>query len=387
MALNFLPSLQHIAAVKVALTVYNDDIIHFFCEFVKKDVNYSDSFCTNWSQEKRIRQRRKEISQKLSTLLPKFFVDRIVNLLQPIVAEIFYCVRDHSNIATHIQKSHITNTLRWKSEGTIDRTETSKQLIRNESIDKRVRFVLASIYFLEQDVLQLWQSMTEEERENIYRIDFNLAVRFWMKCLRENAASPWKQWIPEYLSIDQKELRFSNFKNRSRRVRMNLFYNELNGLNKKKFLHKLCPYLSCDLRVCYYLTDETERGKIFNNSGYLLDLKIKDLLCFYLDWPLQTLFLDMVDQIWDHLTPECFEHCLCFIVYDKILKCMEDFEYQNLFKDLWNRIPDNYKEQFCRHTLICAYAMMRYDRKTSTLWIGKFLEICADLNIVDFRDV
>ncbi|KAF8797019.1 hypothetical protein HNY73_001335 [Argiope bruennichi] len=322
---------------------------------------------------------------KLFTQLPESLVDRVVHILQPIVAEIHFWVRDHYDIIKHIQKRHITNNLCWKLEGTIDRIKTSQQLIQIESIDGGVRFALASVYIFKEDVTQLWQSMTEEERENIYRNESDLDVIFWVKWLKEKVASPWINFIPEDLDFDLWEEIISLLNDRSRRIRISSFYSELDRFIKTRFLHSLWPSVSYidDLRLCYYLTAEAERDEIFHNPGLPYESKTKYLLCFYIDWPLQTIFLDVVNQMWYHLTPECFEHCLCYIVHQKLLKSMEDFDYLGLFKDFWNRIPANYKEQFGEETLIYAHALLRYDRKTSTLSIAETLEKCRNLTVED----
>ncbi|KAF8797018.1 hypothetical protein HNY73_001334 [Argiope bruennichi] len=384
MALIFLPSLEHIAAVKVALTVYNDDIVHFLDEFIETfKYDPDNSFRLSKRQEERIRERKKEIRMKLFTQIPESLVDRVVHIFQPIVSEVYFWVRDHYDIIKHIQKSHITNNLYWKLEGTIDRTKTSKQLIQNENINGEMRYAFAFAYFYNQDVYsQLCQSLTDEERESIYRNVSDLDVGFWMQWLREKVPSP-ETCDPENFEFDHWEEINSLLNDRSRRIRMSSFYSELDLFNKRRFLHTVWPHLSYmdDLRVCYYLSDETERDKIFHNPPSSYESKTKDLLCFYIDWPLQTIFLDVVNQMWDRLTPECFEHFLCYIVHQKLSKSMEDFDYLGLFKDLWNRIPDYYKEQFDRKTLDFARVLLSYDRKASTLSIAETLEKFRNLTI------
>ncbi|KAF8797050.1 uncharacterized protein LOC129981803 [Argiope bruennichi] len=381
----FLPSLEHIAAVKVALTVYNDDIAHFLGEFIETyKYDPDNSFSISKRQEERIRERKKEIRIKLLTQLPESLVDRVVHILQPIVAEVHFWVRDHYDIIKHIQKRHITNNLCWKSEGTIDRIKTSKLLIQNANVNGELRFALAFAYFYEQDIYsQMFQSLTEKERERIYRNDSDLDVGFWMRWDRERGSSSWT-YNAEDFEFDYWEEVITLLNYRCRRVRISSFYSDLNDrYDKRRILHSLWPHLSYvdDLRVCYYLSDKSERDKIFHNPRSPFESKTKDLLCSYIDWPLQTIFLDVVNQMWDRLTPECFEHFLSYIVHQKLSKSMEDFDYLKLFKDLWNRIPDNYKEQFDMETVIFSRALLRYDRKESTLSIAETLEKCRNLII------
>ncbi|XP_055948343.1 uncharacterized protein LOC129981510 [Argiope bruennichi] len=375
MALNTVPSLQSLTEVKVALAVFNDDIIHFLDEFIKLgDIfTYSDSFRISKSQKERI----KEIEMKLFTYLPESPVNRVIFIFRPIVGEVHFWVRDHYHIIKHIEKRHIMNNLCWKREVTIDRTKTSKQLIQNESINKRVRFALAAMYFYERDILQLWESMTTKERNNISLIDSDLVVRMWTKGLRENAASPWTQWMPEYLSFAHQELITSGRLSSSGRIRIRSFYSVLNKYDKRRFIHSLWPYYAHthDLLECYYLSDETERDEIFHNPDHFrFQSKTKKLLGFYIDWPLQRLFLDVVNQMWDRLTPECFEHCLFYIVQQKLSESVEDFDYLKLFKDLWNLIPESYKKRFGIRTRKFAPQVLRYDKKAKTVSFEEILE-------------
>ncbi|GBL85555.1 hypothetical protein AVEN_34705-1 [Araneus ventricosus] len=225
MALTFLPSLQHLAAVRVALTVYNDDIIRFLDElYLREKYDVLDPHHFNLKEERWIRKCIKKTRKKLCKCLPKSLRNPVVHIIQPIVAEIHFWARDHFPIIKRIEKRHYKNSLCWKSEGTIDRTKTAKQLVRNESIDKTVRFVMACIYFLENDVVHLWQSMTADERQNIFLIDSNTAVDFWMKWLRENAKSPWTRCVLKYLTCDflYRMLSYLPYS----RIRITSFFNE-----------------------------------------------------------------------------------------------------------------------------------------------------------------
>ncbi|KAF8797233.1 uncharacterized protein LOC129981794 [Argiope bruennichi] len=378
MALNFLPSLQHIAAVKVALAVYYDDIIHSFNEFILADeFDQIGSFHISQSREERVKQRRKEMRRQLSPLLPKALVDQVVNILQPIVDELYFWVRDYICVIKNIQKSHIANNLCWKSEGTIDRIKTSRQLVRNESIDKRVRFVLACIHFWEQDVLQLWRSMTSKERGKISRIDSNFAVGFWMKWLKKNAVSPWTQYFPEYLNLASLEpIIIFDYKHKNSRIRLSSFFAELNRYYKNFFLDGFWPKHAHidDLFHCYYLTAETDRPVVFP-----LNTKAKHVLCVYIDWPLQSHLFEVLNKMWDQLTPNCFEHLLRYIVNQKLSHSMEDFDYLKLLKDLWNRIPDDVKEYIKgKTTYLFVEPLLSYDENTSPLSLEETLQGCRD---------
>ncbi|GBM28347.1 hypothetical protein AVEN_229531-1 [Araneus ventricosus] len=369
MALTFLPSLKHLAAVRVALTVYNDGIIHFLDEVILREkYDLDDPFNVNIKEERWIRESQLEVRNKLSKLLPNSLENRVVHILQAIVAEIHYWIRDHFHVIKHIEKSHYKNSLRWKWEGTIDRIKTAKQLLRNESIDKRVRFVMACIYFRETDVLHLWQSMAADERQSIFHIDHNIAIRFWMEWLKENAKSPWTQCVPKYLTFD-----FLKRIASTSRVRVSSFFIELNTRNKILLLYCLWATERAhidDLHLCYNLLDEAARAKIVPSF-----LRPIDVLCCYLDWPLQSLFLDAVNQMKSHLKRHCFEYCLHCIVYKKLMRGMQDFDYLELLRDLWNQIPDSYKEEIQKQEIFTLVrTALSYDEKTNPRPIEELLK-------------
>ncbi|GBM28336.1 hypothetical protein AVEN_229520-1 [Araneus ventricosus] len=379
MTLNFLPSLEHFAAVRVALTIYNDDNIHLFEELVLTDeAKILDPFFhlfISTRQERWTNERKMKARDKLSKLLPKILENRILHIFQPLVEEINFWFRDHFHVIKHIGKSHYINSLCWKSEGTIDRIKTAKQLVRNESIDKRVRFVMACIYFWENDVLHLWQSMTADERQSIFRIDSNIATKFWMEWLRGHAKSPWTQCVKECLRFEFLDP-ILNYDTRYKcsRVRLSSFFIELNTFSKSFFLHCLWPEHAHidDLRLCYNLLDEAERAEIFHS-----DSKARDVLCCYLHWPYQSLFLDVLNQVKSHLRPYCFQDSLRQIVYKKLMRGVQDFDYLQLLKDLWNQIPDSYKvEMQKQRDFTLVRAAMSYDAKTHPLPIEELLNEC-----------
>ncbi|GBL85552.1 hypothetical protein AVEN_34703-1 [Araneus ventricosus] len=368
MALTFLPSLQHLAAVRVALTVYNDDIIRFLDElYLREKYDVLDPYHFNFKEEIWIRKCIEKTRKKLWKCLPKSLQNSVVHIIQPIVSEIHFWARDHFHVIKHIEKRHYKNSLCWKSEGTIDRTKTAEQLVRNENISKPVRFVLACIYFLENDVVLLWQSMTARERNNILSLDSNTAVNFWIKWLRKQAKSPWTQFLSTYNFIDRLAL-----PGRWSRIRLSLFFNEMNWFHKIFYLHASWPHRTHidDLRMCYILSNETERAQFFGLSSIP-----KDLLLCYLDWPLQSLFLDAINQIRSHLNRHCFECSLEYIVYTKLMRGMQDFDYLRLLRDLWNQIPDTYKEEIQRKKIFTlVHAAMNYDEKTHRQPIAELLK-------------
>ncbi|GBL85553.1 hypothetical protein AVEN_34704-1 [Araneus ventricosus] len=125
-----------------------------------------------------------------------------------------------------------------------------------------------------------------------------------------------------------------------------------------------------DLRLCFILSDETERAKMLR-----ITIIIKDLFLCYLDWPLQSLFLDTLNQMKSLLDLYCFKCSLEYIVYTKLMREMKDFDYLQLLRDLWNRIPDTYKEEIQRQKIFTlVHAAMNYDEKTHRLPIAKFLK-------------
>ncbi|CAL1300458.1 unnamed protein product, partial [Larinioides sclopetarius] len=307
MALTFKPSLQHLATVRLALTVYNDDIMHFLDQLdLRKDYKVVDPYNFNIKEERWVKNSIQKARKKLCKCLPKSLLNTVLHILQPIVEDINFWARDHFDIIEHIEKSHYKNIICWGSSGIIDRRKTAEQLIKMENIDKRMRFYMACIYFRKNDVLNLCQSMTTDERKNMLHINSNTAVNYWIGRLRKYPNPSWTEGALKYLSIATSGL------DPLRRIRLSSFFSKLKCTLKIPFFRILSQTRGHidDLRLCYNLLNENERAVVLR----IPSMK-KDLLLCYLDWPLQSLFLDAIKQMKNYLNCYSFEYCMEYIVY------------------------------------------------------------------------
>ncbi|CAL1291862.1 unnamed protein product [Larinioides sclopetarius] len=322
MSFIFLPSLQHLAAVKVALAVYYDDIIQLSGESILSDEVSRTTYKENWIMIQRME------SMKLSELLPELLRKRIVQLIQPMSSEVQIWITNHSVIKKHVKKDFVNN-LCWKPDGSIDRIKTAKQFIQNKKIDIRVRFVIACIYFFEFEILNLWREMSTFRRMSIPRIDTNIIVRFWMKRLKKRDISPWTESIREYLEND------FEYKDTDSRFRLSSFYVALDRETRWTYISQLWPWITHvdDLLFCIYQMDEAERHETLRR------MPTKVLHC-YLRWPVQSLFLNIVNSVWSRLSQSCLKTVLHNIEKKDIMQDIQSFDYLKLHKDLLDLIPD-----------------------------------------------
>ncbi|GBM03279.1 hypothetical protein AVEN_142565-1 [Araneus ventricosus] len=322
MSFIFLPSLQHLAAVKVALAVYYDDIIQLSGESILSDEVCRTTYKESWIMIQKI------ASVKLSKLLPESLQKQVVQLIQPMSSEAQIWITNHSVIKKHVKKD-FANNLCWKPEGTIDRIKTAKQFIQNKKIDTRVRFVIACIYFLESEILTLWREMSAFRRMSIPRIDTNIVVRFWMKRLKKRDISPWTQAIGEYLETE------FEYRDTDSPFRLSSFYIALDRETRWTYISQLWPWITHvdDLLYCIYQMDVTERHETLRR------MPTKVLHC-YLRWPLQSLFLDIADSMRSRLSASCLKTVLHNIEKKNIMQGIQDFDYLKLHKDFSDLIPD-----------------------------------------------
>ncbi|GBM79329.1 hypothetical protein AVEN_104869-1 [Araneus ventricosus] len=163
----FMPSLFHIATVKVALPLFRGFDIETLC-LAFREIQYENSTSSNDGSRKN-HGASYERAKKHLLLIPGHLRIKILQAVKGFhyAAEIWR--EDHLKI---LKLKDLKCILHWKSNGSIDTVKTAEHLVQNEKIRTRKRFQIACKYCLEKSVKTLWKEMEASGKtENFETVD------------------------------------------------------------------------------------------------------------------------------------------------------------------------------------------------------------------------
>ncbi|GBM00169.1 hypothetical protein AVEN_176408-1 [Araneus ventricosus] len=349
----FCPSLQHVAAVQIALTLYkHKDIQHLLDEF---DCRFPSAYTTDETLQHifgvpctKDEDGWKEVKKTAMEILPDFLATnhkvKVANMIRPLHWEYKKWVTDH-NFLRHLTSKEHLNFICWKSEGTINRIRTAQNFIREGN------FLMACVYFMEKEIMEL--------NPNKRILSLNIIINFWMEWLHrinEKPVTPWPEKLDEWFRnpdfYGYIPIRVSSFfhllSRENRRNCFPLFGQEksldgdlrlnLNWERRRGFfpLYKQNTAHDDDLRLCLNLMDKEERILLFR-------CRPSSVLRSFLKWPYHDIFMEMANQMWPYISIDCFEDILRYIL--SVPPGLEDVCCLKIFKEFWDESPYSYKEQ------------------------------------------
>ncbi|GBM28331.1 hypothetical protein AVEN_229515-1 [Araneus ventricosus] len=364
---HLVPSVQHMAGVMIALAMYYDkDIENVLEAEIKLPFRHRYLERDRLELWKLIEMKTVE---KLS-FLPNLLNVRLSKCIRPIHEETCQWIRDHKSLLKlSSTKCYLTckSILCWKANGTIDRIKTAKKLVQDTNIDVKTRFAIACTYFLEGEVLSLWYGDNEVNVLSISRNGTNAAVRFWVKHLKKGywRKHSLKAMINGYFKIPR--IQRSGIP-----LRISSFFPYLSYETKKRYFSRV-DYITGvhqdDFRLCMQIMDERERVELFcKYPAYSL--------CCFLEWPLQSLFMEMAHRLWSHMNKYQFHAVLDYIVMNYILKGLDDFDYVELLKEFWRLIPAFLKDEIkkMKKYFVPIDVALNYDKEKTSLSLPETLE-------------
>ncbi|GIY73291.1 hypothetical protein CEXT_632652, partial [Caerostris extrusa] len=269
--------------------------------------------------------------------------EKILAVLRAITIEISKWRYDHWKILSpEINLSIVC----WKSEGIIDRLSTAISIINCTDLDIKKKFVLACYYSLENCILGLWDTMSSVNQDLVYENYYSGIVRFWILNKYRKTIN-WSKLARLYLN----PLCLSNSTN----------YHD-DSIWLRGFFDKLSPEeqlncLSFTLQNTFEEHDNVhfslskininQHQEIFKNNPY-------QILRLYLNWPLQSSFIKVANQLWAYLPEEQFCSLLYFILFYRITCKWNDYDYIGLLRQFWQQSPDNFKEYAKEKTIFEA---------------------------------
>ncbi|GFT16858.1 uncharacterized protein NPIL_184921 [Nephila pilipes] len=230
----------------------------------------------------------------------------------------------------------VRNILSWRSTGVIDGIETARGLIRNEALNIMHRFLFACEYYFEEDAQKLWTNMLECDR-----LEFRMKwqnhedKRHWLSALENRTALDWEQITlnardDEFFITNRKGIAYFWTRLQDQEIRYNCIVCCLEIV-----IRILSPL---DLYFFLFQLKADELNDVFTRlPKYLLHNAFES----FLYWPLQIIFLDMVNSLKPYINGEIFCSLTC-VLLDKLESRWQDYDYVDLLKNFWNLLSSQY---------------------------------------------
>ncbi|GFS28997.1 uncharacterized protein TNIN_398551 [Trichonephila inaurata madagascariensis] len=272
------------------------------------------------------------VSRKITSLgLPNIMKNKLVPLIRCICLEINKWQIDHKD-KFRFDFAEFQRYFCWNTQGKIDRIKTAKSLINEESLPIYERYNLARHYCFASDVFSLWEKMNSFEKQYSTYIDENDVQQVWF----------------EYMTTktDENSIRICNDA-MGNPLNLRAFFSLLPPTEKVgwyiSFLDlKVIDYE--DLHACLSLLEKNDQECILRKYS-------SKILQYYLVWPLQNEFLNVMKNVWPYMSIENYIDVLHFIIYQRIGIGWKDFDYVWLLKEFWKQTPNNFKEFVKTHEI------------------------------------
>ncbi|CAL1262282.1 unnamed protein product [Larinioides sclopetarius] len=308
--IRFMPSLSHLASVRVAVPLY----LNFNIETLNEawaDIQQENPTAAIEDSENDLLMKYRAKAHLLS--IPGHLRKMVLETVKALREEFNRCQIEHPYMG--IDK--LPFCLRY--DGTMDRDKMARQVVANESICIRKRFHLACVYNMRKCMWTLWKEMLASgNRRNV-----EMARTFFRIRKQDGLATAGLEFP---IFENDPEIWFPRMKS------------VLPGI-KSEDRWKLfsCFHLATDddfLHTLYSVSKEEEEQ--------MLKIHCKSALRLHLEWPRQSLFLETADKLWNFIDVESFRFLLKCIFVQKAQK--EDYDYGKILEDFWNKSPDHLKE-------------------------------------------
>ncbi|GBN92465.1 hypothetical protein AVEN_66987-1 [Araneus ventricosus] len=343
----YLPSLSHIATVSAASQLFNGFDFETL-KMVFTEIEHGNSTARNEGSEENGDGNYKRAKEYL-LFLPRYLRKRVMGAAQ----NMQYAVLDWRE-RLDIFDSRIGDcTFYWRSDGIIDKTKTVERVVLNKNIDIRERFNLACLYCLVDSMRTLWAEAEEDaEGADLEIYEIFPWTQFWIRWLWGGSHIPWDQAA---LECDE----FHLFENPFQRI--SFIFPLLLPEERKHVLLCLRNADFDDLLFCLYAATKEEEEQILRRNT-------EEVLMIYLyTWPLQSLFLETAEKVWNYINPDSFRSVLLAILLLRQRKEI-DFIYYEIFEGFWNRSPDNFRthaREFCGPEIDLCFNEIKEKRNTN----------------------
>ncbi|GFQ93392.1 uncharacterized protein TNCT_204731 [Trichonephila clavata] len=266
------------------------------------------------------------VDQKLSTLsLPNMFRNEVMTFVRFVIVESYKWSQDHEELM--VFTTDLTNSFQWTQDNKIDRQKTAKAIIADDNINLIDRFIMASHYCIQEDVLSIW-GMLHHSQKNYIDVGTDI-VRMWAKWARYGGEIDWDQ-------IDEVPFTMFGFQPCFPKVKQE------KRLQYLKDHYRVIWSNYHELKLFLSVLDQNDRNEILKK----FPLQILEM---FLDWSLQTKLLDVVELLWPYLSEYDVRDFLFLILSRKrmlnwigsdyvtfVAKLQERFSYgYEVFKEMY----------------------------------------------------
>lgn len=356
------PTLGHIALVKAVATLWNQqDIRTLLMEFsnsqltkdLKDELYIIPSQCTkNWQMIE------KTVEEKVPQLIiPLSLKQKMLGYIHPVGLHILRWMEYHRSFCSF--DVDLPSEFYWTPQGTIHKKKTAEAIIKDEKVHITVRFKMACIYCLEEDLMRLWTKVPKSHKMSFYDPDkrkkgmYMELLIFWTDYIKTK--------VTRKTRVTGKN---SNSECYTDDQMMHFAAEAGNKVATEYFLQKMTLREGTLVNVAYYVANKRDRcisattepsKECYNEVFYFLLLQMNseqqeqlfitcpfNVLLSLLEWPSQSLFLKTASHLWDFLSERHFSLLLRRIIY-KIRIGHMDYAYLEMLREFLLQIPPAHK--------------------------------------------
>lgn len=351
------PSLEHIALVKIAASLWNQPNIRaLVTEFWNlplpplNNTMFSPFTMITERERKWPRIQDKVIEKMAHLMIPTCLKEKLICYIQPIGMQILKWMRYHLKFCCF--NLALPANFCWTSQGTIDKKRTAEVLIRDENIDVVTRYKLACLYCLEDNIPVLWNTMSESEKEFRHSM-YDVMPRNDIKkfCVMKFVSF----WTNSITSEDRQLDELSTCRNlfsfaveRGNKSATEYFLQKFD-LNEDFILNTVVNFAKkhdYGYRTLEYDREYYNEVLLFLASQMNEEQQLKlfqqypqQIMYCLLEWPFQSFFAETVKFLWNFI-PKSEYFSILFKIIEKDFFGYKDYNYRKAFRDVWQQIHD-----------------------------------------------
>ncbi|XP_055925890.1 uncharacterized protein LOC129957557 [Argiope bruennichi] len=349
-----------------------DETLTWIANFPFKELP-EDEYKTEWGANVECK-----VKDKVSKLvLPQSLKQRMLLLVSPMGLEIlkwmkWFCIVEFFDKWNLVDCSdiQILKQLSWSSTGAIDYQKTAEGLVHVSALDVVIRYKLACLYCLVDHIPVLWRKLPEETQRRLYdahvsnrsitRGMVTIMESYWAYCLKEKESK--STFVTEGRMSPDLFYKYAlhSSVNAGNKAATQHFLQKLTSEDRDSFLSDVFSsvlkrregkrrFLEEDVsEVIRYLLSQMR----LEQQMHVLQEYTRDILKYFLNWPLQDLFLDIAGSMRTFLPSLSYNQ---YVLQTMSEASYSGYYYPDLMQQCYVRNPGTFRRQFlyCFANRIC----------------------------------